>query len=117
MAVYRPTMMKFLNLAADDLSDAGKDAEPKEGAAIDYILEPSAERVFNSILPRYLSSKIYITMAEVFTAEHSARMIAMNNATNNCDDLSDTLTLQMNKARQSKITSELLEIVAGAEAV
>jgi len=72
--------------------------------------------VFNAILPRYLSSRIYITMAEVATSEHSARMIAMNNATKNCSEMSDALTLRMNKARQNTITKELLDIVGGAEA-
>ena len=116
LAVYRPTLAKFLNLEPGEL--AGENQEAAQGASpADYILEPSADEVFNSLLPRYLTSKVYITLAEVFTAEHSARMIAMNLATKNCKEISDALTLQLNKARQAGITSELLEIVGGAEAV
>jgi len=55
--------------------------------------------------------------ADALTAEHSARMIAMSNATDNCEELNQTLTIQMNKARQAMITKELLEIVSGAEAL
>jgi F-type H+-transporting ATPase subunit gamma len=55
-------------------------------------------------------------MAEVATSEHGARMVAMNNATKNCSDMVDSLTLRMNKARQNTITRELLDIVGGAEA-
>lgn len=114
LAVYRPMMVKFLNLDAAELAGAG---HATSGPALDYILEPSAERVFDALLPRYLTSKIYITMAEVFTAEHSARMISMNNATKNCKELTDALTLAMNKARQAQITRELIDIVGGAQAV
>lgn len=116
MAIYRPTLTKFLNLEADELGGATKKAEAA-GPALDYLLEPSAETVFNELLPRYLTSKIYITMAEVFTSEHSARMISMNNATKNCKELTDSFTLAMNKARQAQITRELIDIVSGAQAV
>jgi F-type H+-transporting ATPase subunit gamma len=116
LAIYRPKLAKFLNLDQSELAAAEAGAAAK-GPALDYILEPSAERVFDALLPRYLTSKIYITMAEVFTAEHSARMIAMNNATKNCKELTDQLTLQMNKARQAQITRELIDIVGGAQAV
>ncbi|MBI3735699.1 ATP synthase F1 subunit gamma, partial [Candidatus Sumerlaeota bacterium] len=117
MAVYRPTAAKFLSLDAAELSKAGGKAAGPKAQALDYILEPSPERVFDALLPRYLTSKIYITMAEVMTSEHSARMLAMNNATKNCNELADTLTLRMNKARQAQITRELIDIVGGAQAV
>lgn len=116
LAIYRPKLVKFLNLDQSELEGMEAAAKAK-GPALDYILEPSAERVFDALLPRYLTSKIYITMAEVFTAEHSARMIAMNNATKNCKELTDQLTLAMNKARQAQITRELIDIVGGAQAV
>lgn len=113
--VQRPTLTRYLHLdpAALGLED---DPDAKGHATLDYILEPSPERIFEALLPQYLRSRIYITMAEMFTSEHSARMFAMNNATKNCKELSDQLTLQMNKARQSTITKELLDIVGGAEA-
>lgn len=116
LALYRPKLTKFLNLDPSELAEKAE-AQEKKGQALDYILEPSAEKVFDALLPRYLTSKIYITMAEVFTAEHSARMIAMNNATKNCKELVDQLTLAMNKARQAQITRELIDIVGGAQAV
>lgn len=84
---------------------------------IDYILEPSPERVFDAVLPRYLKSKIFLTLAESQTAEHSSRMMAMNNATKNCNELGGMLTLRLNKARQAAITTEIIEIVSGAEAL
>lgn len=116
MAVYRPTMAKFLPLDAADLAGPAGDSHAKK-TELDYILEPSPERVFDALLPRYLSSRAYITLAEVMTSEHSARMLAMNNATKNCDELQQSLTLRMNKARQAAITKELIDIVSGAQAV
>lgn len=122
LAINRPVIQKFLHLSPEDLTVKTKEQEAGEGEEkkkreIDYILEPSPERVFDALLPRYLTSRIYITLAEVFTSEHSARMLAMNNATRACDDLADSLTLQMNKARQAQITRELIEIISGAQAV
>lgn len=110
-AVNKPTLVKYLNLSVEETTGEGKAAE------VDYIMEPSREAVLEALLPRYLASRIFITMAENVTSEHSARMLAMNNATKNCDELSEKLTLQMNQARQASITTELLEIVAGAEAL
>ena len=108
---YRPTIQRFLPLEAESL---GKGALTQQ---IDYIYEPNAATIIEQILPRYLNSKMYITLAEAFTAEHSARMVAMSAASDNCEDLIRTLTLDMNKARQASITKELLEIVGGAEAL
>jgi F-type H+-transporting ATPase subunit gamma len=113
--VYKPTQEQYLPLTPEGL---GLNVEDEgSGYETDYIIEPSPEALFDSLLPRYLSSKLYITMAEVCTSEHSARMIAMNNATKNCTELSDSLTLKLNKARQASITTELLDIVGGAEAL
>ena len=91
--------------------------EREKKQRVDYILEPTSEIVFESLIPKYLQSKIYITLAESFTSEYSARMITMRNATKNCEELVDTLTLKMNKARQSTITRELIDIVGGAESL
>lgn len=111
----RPTLAQYLPLTPEALGL--KIDETDNSHEVDYILEPDAESVFDLLLPRYLSSKIYITMAELATSEHSARMVAMNNASKNCKELGNALTLKMNKARQASITKELLEIVAGAEAI
>jgi len=85
--------------------------------ATEYIFEPSREEVFAQLLPRYCESRIYAVLAETLTAEHSARMVAMNNASKNCEELIDALTLRMNKARQASITKEIGEIMGGAEAL
>lgn len=109
---YRGRIEKFLPL--DPAAMGLAKAEP---VATDYIFEPSQEEVFAQLLPRYCESRIYAVLADALTAEHSARMLAMNNASTNCGEMIDTLTLRMNKARQASITKELLEIVSGAEAV
>lgn len=117
MAVNRPTITKFLKLDADELVARGDADKAHRGVELDYILEPSAQEVFESLVPRFLTSKIYITLAETFTSEHSARMLAMNNATRNCNELMEELTLKLNKARQQQITNELIDIIGGAQAV
>ena len=83
----------------------------------EYIFEPDAAEVFSVTLARYLRVRMVSTLVIALTAEHSARMIAMTNASDNCDELLTSLTLQRNKARQAAITKELLEIVSGAEAL
>lgn len=108
----RPRLSQFLPVQASGFGVSEADAD----TPVDYILEPSPERVFESLLPRYLKSKIFLTFAEAFTAEHSARMMAMNNATKNCKELAGALTLRANKIRQAAITTEIIEIVSGAEA-
>lgn len=113
---YLPTLAQYLPMTPEALG-LDEAVEKKSGAQRNYIMEPSPEALFDSLLPRYLSSKIYISMAETNTSEHSARMIAMNNATKNCKELSTDLTLRMNRARQDTITKELLDIVGGAEAL
>ena len=113
-AVSRPTYEKYLDL---DLSALIRYAPPEDRQAVDYTFEPSRERVFEQLLPNYLKAKILIALAEAFTSEHSARMLAMNNASKNCDEMVDSLTLSLNKARQSTITGDLLDIVGGAEAL
>ncbi len=113
--VYRPTVEQILPLDPDAL--LAKATDTVEGASGEYIMEPTPAAVFESLLPRYINSKIYIIMAETFTAEHSARMVAMSAATKNSSELIDKVSLSMNKARQAAITKEILEIVGGAEAL
>jgi F-type H+-transporting ATPase subunit gamma len=110
----KPTYEKYLDL---DLSTLLRNAPPEERKGFDYTFEPDRDHVFDALLPIYLRSKVFITLAESFTSEHSARMLAMNNATKNCEELISTLTLRLNKARQTSITSDLLDIVGGAEAL
>lgn len=111
-ATYRTRIEKFLPLDPQAMG-AGEAVR----AQVEYIFEPSREQVFRELLPRYCESRIFATLAEALVAEHSARMIAMNNASKNCEEMIDTLTLRMNKARQASITKEILDIVGGAEAV
>ncbi|MEQ8821775.1 MAG: ATP synthase F1 subunit gamma [Sumerlaeia bacterium] len=112
-STQRPRVSRFLPLEPQAFGLKEEDA----GKPIDYILEPSPEAVFNALLPTYLGTKIYLLVAEGMTSEHASRMLAMNAATKNSNELMNKLTLQMNKARQSAITTEIIEIVAGADAL
>ena len=82
-----------------------------------YLFEPSPEAILDEILPRFVELVFFQAMLESLASEHSARMMAMRSATENANALVDTLTLSYNKARQLAITSEILDIVGGAEAL
>ncbi len=86
-------------------------------ALIDYIYEQPPAEIFRSLLPRYVEIQVYRALLESQAAELSARMTAMDAATNNATELIDTLTLHMNRARQAAITKEIIEIVSGAAAI
>ncbi|MGD0792984.1 MAG: FoF1 ATP synthase subunit gamma [Terriglobales bacterium] len=83
---------------------------------VDYIYEQRPERLFRGILPKYIGIQIFHALLESVAAEHAARMTAMDAATSNASDMIDSLTLIMNRARQAKITKEIIEIVSGAAA-
>lgn len=83
----------------------------------EHICEPSAKELLGDLLPRQVYVQLFSALLETSTSEHAARMAAMDNATNACDDMVDGLTLAYNKARQSAITAELMDIVGGAEAL
>jgi F-type H+-transporting ATPase subunit gamma len=82
-----------------------------------YIYEPQPERLLDTVVPRFTQLQIYQSLLESLASEHSARMVAMNNATDNAGELIEILTLERNKARQESITNEILDIVGGAEAL
>ena len=84
---------------------------------VDYIYEQPPEQLFRAILPKYIGIQIFHALLESVAAEHAARMTAMDSATNNASDMIDSLTLIMNRARQAKITKEIIEIVSGAAAM
>jgi F-type H+-transporting ATPase subunit gamma len=84
---------------------------------VDYIYEQPPAELFAGLLPRYVAIQLYRAMLESEAAEHAARMTAMDSATNNAGDMIDSLTLAMNRARQAKITREIIEIVSGAAAL
>jgi F-type H+-transporting ATPase subunit gamma len=84
---------------------------------VDYIYEQPPEELFRALLPKYVSSQVFRALLESVAAEHAARMTAMDSATINATDMIDSLTLVMNRARQAKITKEIIEIVSGAAAM
>jgi F-type H+-transporting ATPase subunit gamma len=88
-----------------------------KGPSADYIYEPDPESVLDGLLPRYVETQVFQAVLENKASEYSAKMIAMQNATNAAGDLIDALTLYANKVRQAGITTELMEIVSGAEAM
>ncbi len=92
-------------------------AELTGNEAVGYIYEPDATSVLEKLLPRYVEMEVYHAILEAIASEHSARMVAMKNATDAANDLIEDLTLELNKARQEAITSEMLDIVGGVEAL
>ena len=92
--------------------------EPAEGDTVeDYIYEPSAAALLKALLPHYVRHLIFQALLESAGAEHAARMTAMDSATNNASELIESLTLTMNRVRQASITTEIIEVVSGAEAM
>lgn len=83
----------------------------------DFIYEPEPEEILERLLPTYLETVVYRALLESAASEHGARMTAMRNASKNAGELIDNLTLEMNRARQAEITQEILEVVAGADAL
>ena len=83
----------------------------------EFIYEPSKEEIMDAVLPRHVTVQIYRMMLESVASEMGARMSAMDAATKNAGELIDRLTLQYNRARQAAITTELMEIIGGAEAL
>jgi F-type H+-transporting ATPase subunit gamma len=83
----------------------------------DFIYEPEPEQILERLLPVYVETELYRALLESAASEQGARMTAMRNASKNAGELIDTLTLQMNRARQAEITQEILEVVAGADAL
>jgi len=107
--VQRPVIEQLLPLPPTD------DQEIRD--IWDYIYEPDAETLLNSVMIRYIEALVYQGVLENLASEHAARMIAMKSATDNASDLIDELNLVYNKARQAAITQEISEIVGGAAAV
>lgn len=91
--------------------------EERPSAPVEYIFEPSRAELLTSLLPKYLNTRFWNMLLDSNAAEQGARMTAMENATKNARDLVRTLRLSYNKARQASITTEILEIVSGAEAL
>lgn len=105
-----PTIRRLLPLAPEEL-------DIKELPPLQYLFEPDAETVLGVVLPRLIELAVYQAVLENVASEQSARMVAMRNATDNAGELIDVLQLEANKARQSRITREMLEIASGAQAL
>ena len=113
---------RFINVARQEIKNEiflpiSNNTESKESYRPEKLFEPSKKAVVKSIIPRYLNTQIWQYLLESNASEQAARMLAMENATSNAQDLIKDLKLQFNKARQSAITTEMLEIVSGAEAL
>ncbi len=96
-------------------------AELEEGertaAGVDYLYEPSAQAIFDELLPRYVEQEVFHALLESNAAQNAAQMVAMDNATKNSGEVIEGLTLYMNKLRQAAITREIIEVVSGAQAL
>lgn len=108
-----PTTFQLLPLERPDSDEDDATATVQQ----DIIFEPSPEGLLRSLLPRYVDTQVYRAVAEAIASEHGARMSSMTAATENAGEIIDTLTLTFNRARQSAITTEISEIVTGAEAL
>ncbi|MBW1999676.1 MAG: ATP synthase F1 subunit gamma [Deltaproteobacteria bacterium] len=110
MARQEPTITKLIPIEPPRVE------EPSVGMA-EYLCEPGAEELLVELLPKHIAVQILNAFLQNETCEHAARMAAMDNATKNCSEMIDNLTLVYNKARQAAITAELMDIVGGAEAL
>jgi F-type H+-transporting ATPase subunit gamma len=112
----RVTEQDLLPISADILETSEEEARD-DAMRGDFIFEPEPEEILERLLPVYLETQLYRALLESAASEQGARMTAMRNASKNAGELIDRLTLQMNRARQAEITQEILEVVAGAEAL
>lgn len=110
---FNPTVKQILPLS---VSPQEKKALQKE-FPVDFKYEPSAKSILDTLIPEVLSTTVFTSMLDAIAAEHATRMTAMDNASTNSKDMIKTLTLTMNKLRQAAITTELTEIVSGAESL
>jgi F-type H+-transporting ATPase subunit gamma len=118
--VQRVTEQQVLPISEEVLSREEEDEEREEHERAvlgDFIYEPEPEQILERLLPVYLETEIYRALLESAASEHGARMTAMRNASKNAAELIDSLTLDLNRARQAEITQEILEVVAGADAL
>ncbi len=107
-AVQKPVVRQLLPVKAEEIQDL---------TPVDYIYEPGADAVLARLIPRYIETVVYHAVLEAVASEQSARMVAMQKATDAADELVIDLTLDLNRARQEQITSELLDIIGGVNAV
>jgi F-type H+-transporting ATPase subunit gamma len=102
---------------AEDIFERGEEDRREDALRGDFIYEPEPEQILARLVPVYLETEIFRALLESAASEQGARMTAMRNASKNAGELIDRLTLEMNRARQAEITQEILEVVAGADAL
>jgi len=102
---------------SDDILETDEDDRAQDALRGDFIFEPEPEQILERLLPVYVETQIYRALLESSASEQGARMTAMRNASKNAEEIVDRLTLEMNRARQAEITQEILEVVAGADAL
>jgi F-type H+-transporting ATPase subunit gamma len=112
VSVQRPTVVRLFPLPS-----IGQDVDVDSDKRLDYAYEPSEEALLQQLLPMYVHVLVFRALLETSAGENGSRMASMDNATKNCEDLIQSLTLKMNKARQAAITAELMDIVGGTEAL
>ena len=110
------TEQEILPIAADVL-ETDEDERRDDALRGDFIFEPEPEQILERLLPVYVETQIYRALLESSASEQGARMTAMRNASKNAAEMIDSLSLEMNRARQAEITQEILEVVAGADAL
>jgi F-type H+-transporting ATPase subunit gamma len=115
--VQRVTTTDLLPIREDVLAEEEPAEEKSGGVSGDFIYEPEPEQILERLLPVYLETEIYRALLESAAAFLASQMTAMRNASKNAGELIDSLTLSLNRARQAEITQEILEVVAGADAL
>jgi len=113
----RPAVVTILPIRPEQLQAAGGGAAGEAGAGMDFIVEPDEEAILRDLLPKFLEVKLYSAILESLASEFTYRRNAMKQATDAADDMISALSRQYNRARQEAITSELLEVSSGAEAL
>lgn len=108
-----PTLLRILPILPEDYETEAASAYHQ----VDYIYEPDPDGVLSTLLPRFIEAQVYRALLESIASEHSARMIAMRNATENAEEILRDLTLTYNKVRQTAITNEVIEIATAARAI
>ncbi len=110
---FTPTIRQVLPMSLDQ----SEKAELKEKFPFDFKYDPSPSEILDSLIPEAYITSMFTSLLDGVAAEHGSRMVAMDNATGNCKDAIKTLTIKMNKLRQAAITTELIEVVSGAESL
>jgi F-type H+-transporting ATPase subunit gamma len=117
MISQRVVVDRLLPIPAGEVEAAMSSGAKAGGEKVEYIYEPSAQEIFNQLMPRYVEAQVARAMLESNAAFFAAQMTAMDTATKNSSEMIDSLTLYMNKVRQAAITREIIEVVSGAQAL